>query len=56
MKFLSGLLYFCSGVVFIVLGFLLIAESARRYVRFRKAIQKLREKETKLGYEIGRVR
>lgn len=56
MKFLSGLFYFCSGVAFIILGFLLIAESARRYVRFRKAIRKLREKETKLGCEIGMVR
>jgi uncharacterized membrane protein YidH (DUF202 family) len=56
MKFLSGLLYFCTGVVFIILGFLLIAESARRYVHFRKAIRKLREKETKLGSEIGMVR
>jgi|SRR5664280_1153926 len=56
MKFLSGLLYFCAGVLFIIIGFLLIAESARRYVHFRKAIQKLREKETKLGSEIGMVR
>lgn len=56
MKFLSGLLYFCLGIVFIILGFLLIAESARRYVRFRKAIKKLREKETRLGYEIGMIR
>ena len=56
MKFLSGLFYFCAGVVFIILGVLLIVESARRYVHFRKAIRKLREKETKLGYEIGMVR
>ena len=56
MKFLSGLLYFCAGLVFIILGVLFIAESARRYVHFRKAIRKLREKETKLGYEIGMVR
>ncbi len=56
MKFLSGLFYFCTGVVFIILGFFLIAESARRYVYFRKAVRKLREKETKLGYEIGMVR
>ncbi len=55
MKFMSGLLYFCAGVFFIILGFLLIVESARRYVHFRKAIRKLREKETKLGYEIGDV-
>jgi uncharacterized membrane protein YidH (DUF202 family) len=56
MKFLSGLLYFCAGLVFIILGVLLIAESARRYAHFRKAIRKLREKETKLGYEIGMER
>jgi uncharacterized membrane protein YidH (DUF202 family) len=56
MKFLSGLLYFCTGVASIILGFLLIVESARRYVHFRKAIRKLREKETKLGYEIGMIR
>ena len=56
MKFLSGLLYFCVGVIFIIIGFLLIVESARRYVHFRKAIRKLRKKETKLGYEIGMVR
>jgi sulfite exporter TauE/SafE len=55
MKFLNGLLYFCAGVVFIVLGLLLIAESGRRYVHFRKVVRKLREKETKLGYEIGIV-
>jgi uncharacterized membrane protein YidH (DUF202 family) len=56
MKFLSGLFYFCIGAAFIILGVLLIAESARRYVRFRKAIRQLREKEAKLGYEIGRIR
>jgi len=56
MKFLSGLLYFCAGVVFIILGFLLIGESARRYAHFRQAIRKIREKETKLGSEIGMVR
>jgi hypothetical protein len=56
MKFLSGLLYFCAGLVFIVLGVLLIAESARRYAHFRKAIRKIREKETKIGSDIGIVR
>ncbi len=56
MKFLSGLLYFCVGVFFIILGFLLIVEAARRYERFRKAIRKLRDKETKLGSDIGMVR
>jgi len=55
MKFLSGLLYFCTGVFFIILGFLLIVEAARRYERFRKAIRKLCGKETKLGCEIGDV-
>jgi len=56
MKFLSGLLYFCAGLVFIVLGVLLIAESARRYAHFRKAIRKIREKETKVGSDIGIIR
>jgi uncharacterized membrane protein YidH (DUF202 family) len=56
MKFLSGLLYFCAGLVFIVLGVLLIAESARRYAHFRKAIRKIREKEIKLGSDIGMIR
>jgi uncharacterized membrane protein YidH (DUF202 family) len=56
MKFLKGLLYFCAGVAFIILGIFLITESARRYLHFKKAIRKLREKETKLGYEIGMVR
>lgn len=55
-KFLGGLLYFCSGIIFIILGVLLIAESARRYVRFRKAIRKLREKEARLGYDIGVIK
>jgi uncharacterized membrane protein YidH (DUF202 family) len=56
MKFLSGLLYFCAGIFFIILGFLLIIEAARRYKRFRKEIRIIREKETKLGAEIGMVR
>jgi uncharacterized membrane protein YidH (DUF202 family) len=55
MKFLMGLLYFCTGIFFIILGFLLIVEAARRYVRFRKAIRTIRKKETKLGSEIGDV-
>jgi uncharacterized membrane protein YidH (DUF202 family) len=55
MKFLSGLLYFCTGIFFIILGFLLIVEAARRYKRYRKAIRIIREKETKLGSEIGDV-
>ena len=56
MKFLSGLFYFCAGLVFIVLGVLLIAEAVRRYTHFRKAIRKIREKETKIGSDIGMVR
>jgi hypothetical protein len=44
------------AVAFIILGVLLIIESARRFVHFRKVIRKLREKEAKLGYEIGMVR
>jgi uncharacterized membrane protein YidH (DUF202 family) len=55
MKFLIGLLYFCTGIFFIILGFLLIVESARRYTHFRKAIRTIREKETKLGSEIGDI-
>jgi len=55
MKFLIGLLYFSTGVIFIILGSVSIIESARRFVHFRKAIRKLREKEAKLGYEIGMV-
>jgi hypothetical protein len=34
----------------------LIAESARRYAHFRKAIRKICEKETKLGSDTGMVR
>jgi uncharacterized membrane protein YidH (DUF202 family) len=56
MKFLNGPLYLGAGAAFVVLGVLLIVESARRYVLFRKAIRKLREKEAKLGFEIGTVR
>jgi uncharacterized membrane protein YidH (DUF202 family) len=56
MKFLSGLFYLCAGVAFVILGVLLIVESARRYGHFRKAIRKIREKEAKLGHEIGMVR
>ena len=56
MKFLSGIFYFCTGAIFIILGALLIIESGRRYIRFRKAIASLREKEEKLGYEIGKIK
>jgi uncharacterized membrane protein YidH (DUF202 family) len=56
MKFIQGIFYFCVSVIFMVLGFLLIVESARRYVRFRKAIRDLREREAKLGYRLGRIR
>jgi uncharacterized membrane protein YidH (DUF202 family) len=52
-KFLEGLLYFCPGVFFIILGSLLIIESGKRYMRFRRAIRRLREKESSLGYDIG---
>jgi hypothetical protein len=50
---LGGILYRIAGVVFMIMGGLLIVESGRRYVRFRKAIRLLREKEARLGYEIG---
>jgi uncharacterized membrane protein YidH (DUF202 family) len=56
MKFLSGIFYFCIGVFFIILGTLLIVESGKRYMRFRRAIARLREKETNLGYEIGMIK
>jgi hypothetical protein len=56
MKFLAGIFYFCIGVFFIILGALLIFESGKRYMRFRRAIARLREKETKLGYEIGMIK
>jgi uncharacterized membrane protein YidH (DUF202 family) len=56
MKFLMGIFYFCVGASFIALGFLLIIESGKRYMRFRKAIAGLREKEAKLGYEIGMIK
>jgi hypothetical protein len=39
-----------------ILGGLLIIESGRRYVRFRKAIRLLREKEAKLGYKLGNIK
>ncbi len=52
-KFLGGILYFIAGLFFMVVGCFLIVESGRRYVHFRKAVRLLREKETRLGYEIG---
>ena len=56
MKFLSGIFYFCVGGLFIILGAVLIVESGKRYMRFRRAIARLRQKEAKLGYEIGMVK
>jgi hypothetical protein len=56
MKFLAGVSYFCAGVFFIILGALLIIESGKRYMRFRRAIAGLREKEAKLGYDIGMIK
>ncbi|HVN97564.1 MAG TPA: DUF202 domain-containing protein [Syntrophorhabdaceae bacterium] len=53
MKFLGGIPYICAAGFLILLGALLILESVRRYVRFRRAVAKLRRKETKLGYDIG---
>ncbi|MGD0488654.1 MAG: hypothetical protein ABSB94_15855 [Syntrophorhabdales bacterium] len=55
MKFLAGVFYFCAGLFFILLGALLILEAGKRYFRFRKAIHGLREKETKLGCDIGTI-
>jgi hypothetical protein len=56
LKFLSGVFYFCTGAFFIILGALLIIESGKRYIRFRRAIAGLREKEAKLGYDIGMIK
>ena len=56
MKFLSGIFYFCAWGLFIILGALLILESGKRYMRFRRAIVRLRQKEAKLGYEIGMIK
>jgi uncharacterized membrane protein YidH (DUF202 family) len=46
-KFLDGILYLIAGVFFMIVGGLLIFESGRRYVRFRKAVRLLREKEAR---------
>ncbi len=56
MKFLGGPLYFCFGLFFIIVGALLILEAGKRYLRFRRAVVKLREKEAKLGYDIGTIK
>ncbi len=55
-KFLGEIFYSCVGGLFIILGTLLIVESGKRYMRFRKAVARLREKEAKLGYEIGMIK
>ena len=55
-KLLEGILYLIAGVFFMIIGSLLIFESGRRYVRFRKAVRILMEKEAKLGYDIGTMR
>jgi uncharacterized membrane protein YidH (DUF202 family) len=54
-KFLGGIFYACTGGLFMALGCLLIVESGRRYVRFRKAIRAVREEEAKLGYKVGNI-
>jgi uncharacterized membrane protein YidH (DUF202 family) len=54
-KFLAGFFYFGVGLLFIILGGLLILEAARRYGRFRKAVRSLRIKESQLGFEIGKI-
>jgi hypothetical protein len=38
------------------LGALLIIEFGKRYLRFRRAIAVLRQKEAKLGYDIGMIK
>ena len=47
--------YMQTGLAFSSVG-LLIIESGKRYMRFRKAIAALREKEAKLGYDIGVIK
>ena len=56
MKFCWVFFISCAGAFFITLGTLLIIESGKRYMRFRKAIAGLREKEAKLGYDIGTIK
>ena len=56
MKYLGGVLYFCAGLFFIIIGALLIIEAGKRYMRFRRAIATLREKEARLGYDTGIIR
>ena len=56
LKFLGGIFYVCIAFFFIILGGLLIIEAGKRYSRFRKAIRRLRQKEAKLGYEIGMIK
>ena len=46
--------YFLIAVVFQILGWLLIFESARRYILCRKVIRQIRKKEVEMGYEIGK--
>jgi len=56
MKFLEGAYYFYFSIFFIIIGALMIIESGKRYMRFRRAIAWLREKEAKLGYDIGMIK
>jgi uncharacterized membrane protein YidH (DUF202 family) len=55
-KFLEGIFYFAFSLAFMLLGALLIVESGRRYIRFRKAIRELRQREAALGYKLGTIR
>ena len=56
MKFLSGVYYFCAFSIFICIGVFLINESRKRCMCLRKAIAGLREKEAKLGFDIGTIK
>ena len=56
MKFLLGIFYACAGLFFIIVGAFLIMEAGKRYLRFRRAIAQLREKEARLGYDIGAIK
>ena len=55
-KFLGGIFCACAGLFFVIIGAWQIMEAGKRYLRFRKAIVQLREKEAKLGYDIGMIK
>ena len=56
LKLMTGTFYFCIVLFVFIIGTLLIIEAGKRYIRFRKDAAKVRDKEAKLGYEIGMMR